>query len=136
MVVFYMGYTVKINCPKCSLKQELNLGQGMSDYSLEHVISYLSDSDKQLITTLQNEGQIKLFEFNRYLSICTVCNLIDSTPVLDITLLSDEKMWFKKSCNTCAGNLRILKDSSVIKDIDCPNCNDAKLEISQVGYWD
>lgn len=131
-----MGKIIKISCPKCNLTKELYLGQGMFDYNLEKVLTYLPEEEALQINQMFLNKSIKSFEFKRYLSICPKCKRIEEAPVLALELQSRVKLQYGVTCSHCGANLNTFYNGYKMNDISCPYCGDANLEIHEAGYWD
>lgn len=131
-----MGHIVKVTCPKCSLNKELYLGHGMHDYSIEKIITYLPEDSALKVEQLYRANKIKSFEFNKYLSICSICKQLEETPLLEITLQSGTNMQFSSACAHCKGDITIIRDDFTKNVITCPICREIPLEVRHIGYWD
>lgn len=124
-----MGEIYRIRCDKCSIDNQLYLGNGMRDYSIENVLGAFDEEelDFKAVIKMANEGT---WVYKRSIAYCGNCKKYYAAPVLAIKH-NNEKYGYvgKCSCNE-HGSLKRFSAGC-----PCDACG-GKLSATFIGMWD
>lgn len=120
-----MGVIKEYECPSCHKTWRFKLGHGMQHGILNNVKQYFSPDVQDAIDEKIEGKEFPWYEFNILVGQCSKCKSLQSVSKLKL-----ECGDFTTVCIKCGEEI-VMTDK-----INCPDCENAILNCTDVGYWD
>lgn len=130
-----MGIVYRVVCPKCNYQRDFNLGGGLNSVNLKRSIRVLEIKEQEIVSNLEEQNQIEHFRIENQLTECIDCKEMKAKTIIRITDKQGNVYQLGNTCQQC-GKKAIIYANVTPYQILCPECGEAELHFSEVGYWD
>jgi DNA-directed RNA polymerase subunit RPC12/RpoP len=131
-----MGKGVRIECRKCSTKQDFLLGVGWEYSSLETVIGELDPKPRDEVQKILQDHVVLQREYEWRLYLCGKCKKLYDRLWVRIKYDGDQEYETVYRCGKCDENLDKLHDLEGISEIPCWRCGERTLTVGAKFLWD